>query len=250
MGPMPKGAHFFLSLMLVGVAQQGLKGQDRTSPKKPITLLDPDLSPAARAVQSLIQKGATEDRMGDYASAMKTFELALRQLRSLPEMKGDEDSLLMRLGRAYIGARRLDEAVRTFALLLSPRMEDCRQGIAAVGYCADAQHYIGFVEMEKGDFEAAVPFLTKSMASYARAAGESGFVEYQMIQLKQQAETETMLAAALLQIGRKDSAIDALNHAIAQLSTVERNEQIQDAIRASARKSLRDARATLRTLKN
>jgi len=166
-------------------------------------------------------------------------------------MKGDEDSLLIRLGRAYFIARRLDEAVRAFALLLGPRMEDCRQGVAAVEYCAEAQHYIGFANMQKGNFEAAVPFLTKSMDSYARAAGESEFIEYRMIQLKQQAEAETMLAAALLHIGRKERAIDALNHAIAQLSTVERNNEIQDAIRASARRSLQDARAALQlTLKN
>ena len=187
--------------------------------------------------------------MGDYASAIKTFELALQQLRSLPEIRGDEDSLLMRLGRAYVGARRLDEAVRTFALLLSPRMEDCRQGVAAVGYCADAQYYIGFADMQKGNFEAAVPFLTKSMASYARAASESEFIESRMINLKRQAETETMLAAALLQIGRKDRAIDALNHAIAQLSTVAGNGEIQDAIRASARTSLQDAQAALQRVR-
>jgi len=249
----PKGLVFFVFLVLVAVAQQGPEGQDQTSPKKPITLplFDPDLSPAVKAVQSLIQNGATEDRAGNYASAIKTFALALERLRSLPEMRGDEDSLLVRLGRAYIGARRLDEAVRTFGLLLGPGREDCRQGVAAVEYCADAQYYIGFADMQKGNFEAAVSFLSKSMVSYARAAGESPFIEYRMIKLKQQAETETLLAAALFRIGRKEPAINALNHAIAQLSTVEQNNEIQDAIRASARKSLQDARAALElTLKN
>lgn len=38
------------------------------------------------------------------------------------------------------------------------------------------------------------------------------------------------------QQGRKDRAVIALNHAIDQLSIVERNDEIQDAIRASARK--------------
>lgn len=99
--------------------------------------------------------------------------------------------------------------------------------------------------MQKGSFEQAVPFLTKSMASYGRAAGESEFSEYRMIKLKQQAETETMLAAALVRLGLKKHAVDALNHAIDQLSTVERNGEIQDAIRASARTSLQDARAAL-----
>jgi hypothetical protein len=130
-------------------------------------------------------------------------------------------------------------------------MENCRPGGAAGEYCADAQYYIGFANMQKGNFEAAVPFLTKSMASYSRAAGGSEFVEYRMIKLKQQAETETMLAAALRRIGRKDRAIDSLNHAISELSTVERNEEIQESIRASARSSLQDARAALEvTLKN
>ena len=44
--------------------------------------------------------------------------------------------------------------------------------------------------MQKGKFDAAVPFLTKSIASYARAASGSEFIEYRMIKLKQQAETE------------------------------------------------------------
>jgi tetratricopeptide (TPR) repeat protein len=117
--------------------------------------------------------------------------------------------------------------------------------VAAVEYCADAQYYIGFANMQKGSFGAAVPFLKKSMANYARAANGSEFVEYEMIKLKQQAETGTMLAAALLRTGRKQDAIDSLNQAISQLSTVERNEEIQDAIRASPRKSLEDARRAL-----
>lgn len=245
---MQKGLLLFLSLVLVGAvgaAQQSRKDQDQTPPKKPITLFNTDASPAEKAVQSLIQTGATEDRMGDYASAIKTFELAMKQLRSVPEMKGDEDSLLVRLGRAYIGGRRLDDAVRTLALLLSPGTQDCRPSVAAIEYCADAQHYIGFGYLQKGSFEEATSFLTKSMASYARAAGESEFIEYRMIKLKQAAETETMLAAALLRLSRKERAIDALNHAIDQLTSVERNDEIQEAIRASARKSLQDARGAL-----
>jgi tetratricopeptide (TPR) repeat protein len=246
-----KTLHFLLIAALVAVLQQSLKAQDRSGSKKPITLFDSDLSPAAKAVQDLIQKGAAEDRSGDYGSATETFERALQQLRSLPEMKGDEDSLLVRLGRAYIGARRLDDAVGTFALLLGPQMQGCRQGVASIEYCADAQYYIGFVNMQKGNFNGAAPFLKDSMASYARAAAGSDRVEYQMIKLKQQAETETLLAAALLRIGRKGAAVDALNHAIAQLGMIERNSEIQDAIRDSARKSLQDAQSALQlTLKN
>ena len=243
---MPKAVLVLLFLALVGLEQHGIKAQDQTPPKKPITLIDPDFSPAQRAVLSLIQKGATEDRRGDYGSAIKTFQDALQQLRSLPEMKSEEDSLLTRLGRAYIGARRLDDATKTFGLLLEPQMEDCRQGLAAVEYCADAQYYIGFADMQRGNFEAAIPFLTKAMASYARAASGSDFVEYRMIKLKQQAETETWLAAALLRTGHKDRAVDSLNHAISQLRMVEGNSDIQEAIRASARKSLQDAQAALK----
>jgi hypothetical protein len=99
--------------------------------------------------------------------------------------------------------------------------------------------------MQKGNFDKAIPFLKNSMASYARAASGSEFIEYKMIKLKQQAETETRLAAALLRTGHKQSAIDSLSHSIEQLSTVEGNEQIQDAIRASAKKSLQDARNAL-----
>jgi hypothetical protein len=125
-------------------------------------------------------------------------------------------------------------------------MEDCRPGLAAVEFCADAQHYIGFADMQKGSFEAAIPLLTKAMASYARAASGSDFVEYRMVKLMQQTETETMLAGALLRTGHKDRAVDSLNHAISQLSMVERNAEIQEPIRASARKSLQVARAALK----
>jgi tetratricopeptide (TPR) repeat protein len=246
---MPKALFVLLFLALIGFEQRGIEAQTQaqTSPKKPITLplFDPDVSPAQKAVLSLIQKGTTEDRRGDYGSAIKTFEGALRQLRSLPEMKGEEDSLLVRLGRAYIGARRFDDATSTFSLLLAPRMEDCRQGVAAVEYCADAQHYIGLAHMQKGNFDAAVPFLTKSIASYARAASGSEFVEYRMIKVKQQAETETMLAQALLRTCHKEGAINSLNHSISQLSTVAQNTEIQESIRASAGESLQDAQITL-----
>jgi tetratricopeptide (TPR) repeat protein len=242
---MPKAVSVLVFLALVGLHQHGIKAQDQTPPKTPITLLDPDLSPAQRAVLSLIQKGATEDRMGDYALAIKTFREALRQLRSVPEMKGDKDSVLVRLGRAYIRAQRFDDATRTFALLLEPRTEDCRQGVAAVEYCADAQHYIGLAHMQKESFVSAVPFLIKSIASYARAASGSEFIEYRMIKLKQQAETETMLAEALLHTCHKDGAMNSLNDAISKLSTVEQNAEIQESIRASARKSLQDSRIAL-----
>lgn len=232
----------FLLVILVPLAQ----AQNRTSPKERITLPGFESGSAEqKAVQALIQKGASEDRTGDYNAAVRTFQDALQKLRVLPEMKGDEDSVLVRLGRAYIGARRLDDALRTFSSLLVPRAEDCRPDVAAVEYCADAQYYTGYVHMQQGSFDKAIPFLKNSIASYARAASGSEFIEYKMIKLKQQAETETLLAAALLRTGQKQSAIDSLNNSIAELSKVEANEQIQNAIRASARKSLQDARKAL-----
>lgn len=236
---MPRAFLFVLFLVLAGFQQRGLEAQDRSSQEKPATLFDADASRAQKAVQTLIQKGTTEYRTGDYASAIKTFKDALRQLRSLPEVKSDEDSILVRAGRAYIGERSFDDAMSTLALLLWPRMEDCRQGVAAVEYCADAQRYIGFARMQNGDFDAAVPFLIKSIASYARAASGSEYVAYRMIK---QAETETMLAQALLHTCHKDGAINSLNHAIAQLNTVTQNAEIQESVRASAGKSLLDAR--------
>lgn len=95
--------------------------------------------------------------------------------------------------------------------------------------------------MQKGDFDAAVPFLIKSVASYVRAASGSEYVEYRMIRLKHQAETETMLAEALLHTCHKDGAINSLNHAISLLNTVAQNAEIQESIRASAGRSLLDA---------
>jgi tetratricopeptide (TPR) repeat protein len=242
---MMKRAVPLVLLALTGLAQQVPRDQGRPSGPKPITPFDSDASPAKREVDTLIQQGAKQDRTGDYAAAIKTFEHALDRLRALPEMKNDEDSLLVRLGRAYIGARRLDDAVRTFALLLGPKMEDCRQGVAALEYCADAQYYIGFCDMQRGKVEAAIPILTRSAGTYGRAASESQFVESRMIKIKQQAEAETLLAAALQRTGSNDRAIAALRHAIDQLTTVEQNVEIQDGIRASARKSREDARTTL-----
>jgi tetratricopeptide (TPR) repeat protein len=150
----------FIFVVLVVCSLQALEAQDRTSPKNTVTLprFENEMSPAQKAVQSLIQKGVSEERMGDYNSAIRTFQNALQKLRSVPEMKGDEDSVLVRLGRVYIGAHRLEDAVSTFSLLLGPGADDCRSGVAAVEYCADAQYYIGFANMQKGKFEAAVSF--------------------------------------------------------------------------------------------
>ena len=104
---MAKALFVLVFLSLIGFEAAGLEAQEQGPPKKAITLFDPDLPPAQKTVLSLIQKGATEDRRGDYGSAIKTFQDALQQLRSLPEMKSDEDSLITRLGGAYIGAGRL-----------------------------------------------------------------------------------------------------------------------------------------------
>jgi tetratricopeptide (TPR) repeat protein len=202
-------------------------------------------------VEALIQQGSSDNRAGDYAAAVKVLELARKKMASTPEMKGQEDKLLDWLGRAYMGERHLDDAIRTFALLLDSQMQDCRPGIADVELCAEAQQSIGYANLQKGNTEAAIPFLTRSMATYGRAAGEDASVEYSMITLKEQAEAEMWLAAAQVRSKHKDLAIDALRHAIDQLSKVSKNEEIQEAIRASARESLQAAQTALdRALKN
>src|SRR5262249_12158467 len=124
---MPRALLLLLTLFPLGQAQE------RTSTKEPITLPGFESgSPEQKTVQALIQKGASEDRMGDYNAAVRTFQDALQKLRGLPRMNGDADSVLVRLGRAYIGARRLDDALNAFSLLLGPHTEDCRPDVAAV----------------------------------------------------------------------------------------------------------------------
>ena len=82
---MPRSLFVLLFLAVICAEQAGLEAQDQDSPKKSVTLSDADLSPAQKAVLALIQKGATEDRRGDYGSAIKTFQDALKQLNTIAQ---------------------------------------------------------------------------------------------------------------------------------------------------------------------
>jgi tetratricopeptide (TPR) repeat protein len=198
-----------------------------------------------RELDTLVQGAATAKSNGSYASATEILEDALHKVRGNPLLKEHENDVLVRLGYTYMGSQRLDDSMRIFTGLLTPQKHDCKTGSAAIELCADAQYGLGTVQMYKGEFEGAVGMLTKSMASYAKASAGDHTEEFRMIKVKQQADVEALLGAALFRTGKKEKAIDALHHAVSQFTVVESNDKIPESVRAGARTSMKDAQTSL-----
>jgi len=194
---------------------------------------------------------AEKDRsQDDFASALIGFRKALATVRSEPLLREQEDRVLSKVSRAYLEVKQPEEAVRSYAALLELRKDDCRPDAKEIERCAEAQCDLGLAQMYRGDFSAAVSILREAVTTYGTAASGDHLEEYRMIKLKQRAEAQTLLATALFRTGRRSDALGILDSAIKQLDTVQRNENIQDSIRASARSGLRQAEQVLGALKD
>ena len=217
---------------------QGVAAQDQTPAPSKQTLLETQLD-------TMLRQADRAHTSGDNALAAKGLEDALLKVRSQPLLAKREDNVLMRLASAYLDSQRPAEAVRAYAALLELRKPGCRPGTITVESCAEARYGLGSAQMYSGDFQGALDNLTAAITNFASLAAGGGPEEYRMIKLKQQADAQSLAAAAWFRTGQKDKAIAAFRKAIEQFSIVERNAKIQEDIRKGARDSAKDAKASL-----
>jgi len=194
-------------------------------------------------MEKQIDAGARATAALNHPEAIRILEDALRKIRSNPALKRLEPECLVRLGYAYLGPLRLDDAVRSFAPALDTA-SNCRPRMDAER-CAEAQYGLGTAQMYQGDFPSAARNLGKAVASYRRAAAGEHPEEFQMNKVLQQAKVEGLLGAALFRTGDKPKAIETLRHSIQQLGIVQKNERISSGLRDTAQAALLDARKSL-----
>ena len=222
--------------------------QDAPPPPQP-----PASATAAQPVidhelDDLLAKATQATAAGDKLSALRFLESALQRVQKVSAPKERETDVLGRLGKAYLEVQRPADALRTYRILLEEMKADC--GLAAMAdRCADAQYGMASAQMYAGDFKSAVPILRRAVANYALVV-KGGYAEdYRMNKLKQQADAQSLLAAALFRTGNKADGIAAFERAIQQFSEVLKNASTPANLRASAESSLKDAQTSLDLLK-
>jgi tetratricopeptide (TPR) repeat protein len=224
-------------LMMLAAAAAVLPGQER-----PAVAASP--LPADQQLSALLTEADHAKVLGDFPSAIKGYEDALKRVHAEAVLKNREEEVLQHLAAGYIAAERPKDAVRVSTTVLGFHKEDCKPGAPGVERCADAQYGLGLSMMHAGDYAGAVTQLTASAANFAKI-GLEGDEFYRMTKLKQRGDAESMAAAALFRAGQKPQAIAAFRKAIATLSMVANNEKIDPGTRGSARTSLKDAQTSL-----
>ncbi|HXK02533.1 MAG TPA: tetratricopeptide repeat protein [Verrucomicrobiae bacterium] len=206
-------------------------------------------APKDREIQEILMKSSQASAAGDKATVVTLLETALQKVQKDPGLKEDEPEVLARLGKAYVDAQRYPDAVRTYQVLMESIKQDCLPGSPRVDRCADGQYGLGTAQMYKGDFAGAATTLRQAIAGYAVLVKGSVAEDFRMARLKQQADAQALLAAALFRTGKKPEAIAAFERAIQQFGTVEKSPASSDALRTAARASTKDAQTSLDLLR-
>jgi tetratricopeptide (TPR) repeat protein len=206
-------------------------------------------TPADRELDGIFSKATAAGTAGDKLGAINLLESALQKVQKDPLLKPRENDVLSRLGKAYVDAQRPADGVRAYQILLENLKEECRPGSAGLDRCADAQYGMGTAQMYKGDFAGATTTLRAAMANYA-ALTKAGYTgDYRLNKLKLHADAQALLAAALFRTGKKPEAISTFERAIQEFSSVAGDANAPEALRSSARASMKDAQTSLDLLK-
>src|SRR5271163_2728348 len=200
-------------------------------------------------LNEVLAAGDRSRRSGDAGEAIRQFEKARDMVRSQKLLAEQQDRVLTKLGGAYLAGQRAADAVATYSAILTLRRRDCPPESGSPSNCADAEQSLGLSKILAGDSDGALDTLRDAESNYGSAAKPDRTEEYRMIQLKSQAETRSLISAALLRLGRREEATKTVELAIQQLREVEANVNIQQSVRDSAADSLRQAQQQLEQLK-
>jgi tetratricopeptide (TPR) repeat protein len=201
-------------------------------------------SPADRKLNDVLITGDRNKLMGKNEESIQAYKSALEMVYNEPDLNRREEEVLQRFPPVYIAAKKPAEAVKVSARILGLHKKDCLPGAPGVEKCADAQYGLGLSLMHAGDFPRALEELAASASNFGKVPMEGDETE-RMTKIQHRGDAENLWAAALLSAGYKDKAIEAFRKAIASLSTVANNQNIDANIRTGAQNSLKDAQASL-----
>ena len=202
-------------------------------------------------LNGIVSNGDGALRNGDAAEAITQYRKALELVQKQSLLTEQEARVEKKLAVGYMRANRPTDAIPIYEKLVESRKEDCGTVSQKPAECADARFELGRAKMYAGDFSGALVLLKDAESQYVRAEKVEGtFHEFAMIQVKNQGQTNVLLAVALFRTENAAEATKTLESAISQLKRVQSDESILIGIRDDASRSLEEAQAILSKLKS
>ena len=190
-------------------------------------------------------------RSGNATEAITQYRKALELVQKQSLLNKQEARVDKKLAIGYMSADQPTDAIPIYEKLLASRKQDCATTSEKPSECADAQFELGRAKMYAGDFSGALVLLRDAESNYVRAEKiERMSHEYEMIQIKNEGQTNILLAVAFLRTGSAAEATKTLELAISQLGRVQSDQGIEKGIREDASRSLEEAQTILSKLKS
>lgn len=234
---------------------QLLAQSDKPVPRKDSVTVSAGISKEQLALEDqlngIVSKGDESLKNGDSADAITQYRKALELIQKQSLLAEQEARVEKKLAAGYLRANQATDAIPIYEKLLDARKEDCGTASQKPADCADAEFELGRAKMYAGNFSGAVELFKEAESNYVRAETRDGTLhEFAMIQVKDQGQTNVLLAVALFRTGNATEATRTLEAAISQLKRVQSDENITIGIRDDASRSLEEAQTILSKLKS
>jgi tetratricopeptide (TPR) repeat protein len=200
-------------------------------------------------LNDMLDQASKLSARGDYAGAIKILEEALIKTQKDPKLKGRDAEVMRGMGHVYSAGKRYPDAVRVYKTLLESTKADCVAGKPLAEICADTLYDLGTSQMYTEDWAGAAATLRKGIPLYEAMIRGGTRADYKMAKVKLEANTQSMLAAALFRAGDLPGAISTWEKAIQQYQTVVNNPESGDGLRALARQSMAQEQQSLKLVK-
>ena len=205
---------------------------------------------AASEVDSLLEQAGTASSHGDNPGAIKLLQSALAKAQRDPKLRANgRDAEIMRaMGQVYSRSKQYPQAVQSFQGSVGTLGTKCVPGKPIAEQCADTYYDLGTAQMYADDFAGAAATLKKGIPLYEAMVHGQGRSDYKMAKLKLEANTESMLAAAIFRSGDLNGAIVMYKRAIQHYQTVVSNPESGEGLQSLARQSMAQEQQSINLL--
>jgi tetratricopeptide (TPR) repeat protein len=202
-------------------------------------------------LNQLLSNGDGLLKSGNTSEAIAQYRKALELVQKQSLLTEQEARVEKKLAVGYMLANQPTDAIPIYEKLLSSQTSACNAASEKPSECADAQFELARAKMYARDFVGALALLKEAESNYVRAEKMEGkYHEFEMIQVKNQGQTNVLLAVALFRTGNSTEATKTLEFAISQLKRVQSDESILVGIRDDAARSLEEAQTILSKLQS
>ncbi len=201
-------------------------------------------------LKAIITQGDSAFRSGNMPNAIAQYESARDLVNKEPLLAEQRNHALEKLAQGYTQGGRAKDAIPIYLKLLEAKKKDCDSATFALSSCASSQHSLGIAQIYAGDFQGALGSLRNAEMNYSKAEKLTEFHELSVVEVKDGAQVEVLIAVALSRLGKNAEAVTTCEAAISQLARVESDQSVEAGIRGDAARSLRDAQDVLARLKS